>query len=163
MAERITTDKEFDGYERNAHEYRYKLAGSYTKDTDTLLDVACGTGYGREFLKGKYNGVDKDDLCGNIIADLNTWKPDFDFDIGISFETIEHVKNYQNVLDILKKAKKYIIYSTPIIPTVGINPYHLHDFTYEELKRMFKDWGKIIHEETQDDVYGIIVVEKYEV
>jgi len=163
MAERITKDAEFDGYERNAHEYRYKLAGKYTKDTDTVLDMACGTGYGAEFLKGTYKGVDIADLSGNIVADLTTWKPDFDFDVGVSFETIEHIQDYQNILDNLKKAKKYIVYSTPIIPTVGINPWHLHDFTMNELKDMFKDWGKIIYEEIQDKVYGILVIEKYEV
>jgi len=164
--ERITTSKEFDGYERDTHEYRYKLAGKYTEDTDTVLDMACGTGYGAKFLKGNYKGVDKADLSGNIVADLNTWKPDFDFDVGVSFETIEHIQNYQNVLDNLKKAKKYIIYSTPIVPTVGANPFHLHDFTYAELRKMFEGWGEIVYEEKQnhplrrEPLYGIIVIKR---
>jgi hypothetical protein len=115
-------------------------------------------------MKGKYIGVDKENLCGNIVADLNTWQPDFDFDIGISFETIEHIENYQNLLNILKKAKKYIIYSTPIVPTKHRNIYHLHDFTFKQLKEFFKDIGNIIYEEKQthpeypDGLYGIIVV-----
>ena len=57
--ERITSDPYFD-IERISHEYRYKLAGKYTTDKDTVLDVACGTGYGREFLKGRWIGVDRE-------------------------------------------------------------------------------------------------------
>ena len=162
-AERIDSSLEFDGYERKVHIHRYKVAGDYTNDDDIVLDIACGTGYGQAFLKGEYIGVDKEDLCGNIIADLNVWKPDFEFDVGISVETIEHIQNYKNVIDILKQAKKYIVCSTPIIPTVGINPYHVHDFTYKQLKDFFDGWGEIIYEEIQDEVYGITVIKKYEV
>lgn len=156
--ERITYDKEWD-YARPTHEYRYKLAGKYTQDGDTVVDMACGIGYGKEFLKGKYIGVDREPLCGNIVADLNTWKPDFEFDVAISFETLEHLKNYQNLVEILKKAKKYIIYSSPIIPTRHINKYHLQDFTYKQLRELFK--GEIIHEEIQNDTYGIFVIKNY--
>ena len=166
--ERIDSSIQFDGYERKVHIQRYTVAGKYTKEDDVVLDMACGTGYGKEYLKGKYIGVDKVALCGNIVANLNEWKPDFDFDVGVSLETIEHIENYKNVIENLKQAKKYIIYSTPIIPTVGLNQFHVNDFTYAELKDMFKGWGEIVHEEKQlhpqfsDGLYGIIVVKKYE-
>lgn len=166
--ERIDDSLQFDGEARFNHEYRYKIAGQYTKDDDTVLDMACGTGYGAKFLKGKYIGVDKIELCGNIVADLNNWKPDFDFDVGISFETIEHLRDYKEFLETLKKAKRLIIYSAPITPTKDRNEFHLHDFTYEELRRFFLGWGKIVYEERQkhskvpEGFVGIFVIRKYD-
>ena len=165
--ERITNDKIFD-FTRESHEYRYELAGKYTKEEDIVLDVACGTGYGKKFLKGKYIGVDRELLCDNIVADLNTWTPDIEFDVAVSFETIEHLENYLNLVEILKKAKKYIVVSAPIIPTKDRNHFHLQDFTHNELKDLFKDYGEVIHEEKQDisdkkkDVYGILVIKRYD-
>jgi ubiquinone/menaquinone biosynthesis C-methylase UbiE len=51
--ERITSDPEFDN-SRQSHEYRYQIIGKLTEPTDKIVDMACGTGYGRMFLKGKY-------------------------------------------------------------------------------------------------------------
>lgn len=148
---------EFDAV-RESHEYRYKLAGQYTKDTDTVLDAACGTGYGRKFLKGKYVGVDRNGH-GTITTDLQTFEPDFEYDVAVSLETIEHLPDYTQHIKNLKKAKRNIIISVPIIPTVGINPFHVHDFTEESIKELFSDC-KLIHEEKQmDNIYIILVYE----
>lgn len=160
--ERITYDKKYNGRAREVHEYRYKLIGKYTKDLDRVLDVASGNGYGHKFLKGSYVGVDKESLCGNIVADLNTWKPEFAFDVGVCFETLEHLDNYQNLVEVLKQANRLVAYSAPIVPTVGKNKYHKQDFTYEQLKDLFKNWGNIIYEEKQNNLYGIFIVKKYE-
>jgi len=160
--ERIDDNEIFNNV-RESHEYRYKLAGKFVGN-DKVLDVACGTTYGKRFLGGEYIGVDKAPF-GNIVADLNNWQPDFEFDVGVSFETIEHLENPNNLIEILKKAKKYIIYSSPIVPTKHTNPFHLQDFTYEELRGLFSGWGDIVHEEKQDEgihknLYGIFVIKK---
>jgi hypothetical protein len=166
MIERITFEQKFDGAMRKQHEHRYEVASKFIEPSDIVLDSACGIGYGHKFLGDNYIGIDKISLCGNIVANLNTYQPDFEFDVAVCFETLEHLENYKNWVEALKKAKKLIAYSSPIIPTAGINPAHVQDFTYDQLKNLFSDWGEIVHEETQgengrQDVYGLFVVKRF--
>jgi hypothetical protein len=42
-------------------------------------------------------------------------------------------------IDVLKKAKKWIVASVPVVPTKHINPYHLHDFAPQQLPDLFVD------------------------
>lgn len=50
--ERITSDPEFDN-SRQSHEYLYQIIGKLTEPTDKIVDMACGTGYGRMFKEFK--------------------------------------------------------------------------------------------------------------
>lgn len=157
--ERITNDKQFDGIVRNAHEARYRIASGYTDETSTVLDFACGIGYGRKFLKGHWIGVDKIGGKGVIQADLNIWKPDFSFDVAVCFETIEHIQNYQNIIDICKMAKEWIVLSTPNIPTKHENEHHVNDFTEEQIKGWFKDW-ELYGDFIQEHIYSVLIFKK---
>ena len=56
-----------------------------------------------------------------IEADLVDWNPTFSFDVAVGFETIEHLPNYRNYVDILKRARRWIIVSAPVVATVGVN------------------------------------------
>lgn len=155
--ERISDDPMFDGHVRDSHEYRYEVASRFTTPQDIVLDAACGTGYGRKILRHKkYVGADRADLCDNLVVDLNTWKPDFDYDVMVSLETIEHIDDYTQLVENLKRAKKYFVVSAPIIPTKHRNPYHVHDFTKDSLKELFGDC-KLVHEEEQLGIYSILV------
>ena len=156
--ERITDDKQFDGYVRDSHIYRYKVADKFIEPDDVVLDIACGSGYAKDLMKGKYIGVDKYNFCSNIVVDLNTWEANFDYDVAVCIETIEHLKDYTQLVKNLTEAKKRFVISTPIVPTKHRNEFHLHDFTMSELKTMFKAY-KLIHSEVQDDLYGILVYE----
>lgn len=156
--ERITKDKQFDSV-RDVHEYRYRLIGEHIKEQDNVVDFGCGIGYGKQFVSGKYIGVDKLDLCENIVADLNTWKPDFEYDVAVSFETIEHLQDYTQLVQNLKNAKRLIALSTPIIETKHRNEYHLHDFTVEYIESLFEGL-KIVHKEIQNNIYGVWIWEK---
>lgn len=151
--ERITD--EHQGEVRDLHEERYRIASWFTQPTDTVLDAACGTGYSRDILHGHWIGVDKEDLCGNIVADLNTWQPTFHFDVFAGFETIEHLENPANYVEIAKRAR-IICLSTPIIPTKDRNPYHLQDFTRQEIEAMFEDRTVAFYLE-QIETYGVWV------
>lgn len=138
------------------HRVRYNVAKAYCRDNDRVVDAACGIGYGSDIIgsascigpgiivyrvdllpvedrvKPKINTTD-------IVADLNTWEADFEFDVGVSFETIEHVENYSNLLTQLKKARKWVICSVPVVPTVHMNEWHKHDFAPLELPALFED------------------------
>lgn len=86
------------------HEARYK----YAKDMGLkgpLLDVACGTGYGREIVQiDDYYGVDvahdplqiaRETVFSTQADALSLPFPDNSFQTVLSFETIEHIANNQ--------------------------------------------------------------------
>lgn len=149
MGERITP--ETSGSSRDGHEFRYHLAAGFLSAGDVVLDAACGGGYGADILQEQdvdYYGVDRD-LSGLWVTgrlkrqflqhDLVTWEPEFEFDVFVGFETIEHLDDYRHYLQMVKRAKKWICVSVPVIPTVGINPWHKHDFRSSELPPLIED------------------------
>lgn len=132
------------------HECRYRLAAGYTMPADVVLDAACGVGYGAAFARDvEWVGVDQADVIDPafvpfgrwLVEDLSTWRPDFAFDVGVSFETIEHVANPAFLVGSLCLARRLVICSVPTVPTRTANPHHLHDFTMWELPRMFEAHG----------------------
>lgn len=138
------------------HELRYRLAAGYMKSGDVILDAACGIGYGVRFapLDVRWHGVDQVDVIDVrwrdradwIVADLMGWRPDFRFDVAVSFETIEHVKDPETLIDTLCQARRLVACSVPLIPTVGTNEWHYHDFTPEDLPGLFAERGWDLHQ-----------------
>jgi hypothetical protein len=135
----------FVGPDTYGHEFRYHLAKGFLKMGDLVLDAACGIGYGYDIMRPYgYVGVDRErptgcphDAC--IVADLQIWEPVFDFDMAVGFETIEHLADFSHYVEVLKQGRQWILVSAPIVPTVGTNPYHLHDFAPGDLARIFED------------------------
>ena len=147
MVERITADMPEEV--TRGHRFRYHLAAGFLSPGCLVLDAACGTGYGYDILTKLYGidylGVDKDPPAPQrgrfttLGVDLETWSPPWDPDIFIGFETIEHLDNYDAYLDAARRAKQWTIMSVPIVPTVGINPWHKHDFQRGQLIDLFLD------------------------
>lgn len=161
------------------HKYRYQVASRFIEPGDTVVDAACGSGYGHSLLQcAKYIGIDKDvpeaakksgkryKLHGGYFykADLCEYEPDFEYDAFITLETIEHLQDYTNLVEMAKRAGRVIVVSTPIVPTKHNNPYHLHDFVKSDIEGLFVDdqWS-LAHYETQEGrpgkgmLYGIWV------
>lgn len=150
MGERLT-EEEVNGKAGWGHKVRYRLASGFVEPGDRILDAACGIGYGSYFMPKStfYTGVDllpiRDrvpfpNLGGQWVnADLIDFNFDQDFEIGISFETIEHLEDYSNLLNQLKKAKKWVVCSVPVVPTVHDNEWHKHDFAPLEFPSIFED------------------------
>src|SRR5690349_10262006 len=98
---------------QHGHVDRYRWASKYLGPTDTVLDIACGIGYGAELLKesgADYIGVDKPGVPSETFArdgvrfietDIDHWRPDFIVDVSICFETLEHVKYPDKLADTL--------------------------------------------------------------
>jgi len=147
-----------DKRRRLFHIVRYKFAAEYLKEKGreklTILDAACGTGYGSDILKqinpAKITGLD---IChktvkyankkyGNKqcifqvsdITDMNGFA-DGTFDTVVSFETIEHIDEplafLKNIERVLKKDGILII-STP--NKWGLTKDHKFDYDYELLR-----------------------------
>ena len=132
------------------HIYRYRLASDWITDNEKVLDVASGIGYGAAVMKEKksisYYGVDKISPSetfaglGEFIfdVDLDFWDPEnLSWDVSVSFETLEHVKDPVKLANTLKKANRLAVVSTPTRPTKHMNPYHLHDFTVQDVLNLF--------------------------
>lgn len=152
VAERITLDTV--GPSRDGHEARYHLAAGYCQPGDTVLDAACGIGYGAPILNVhrdiRYLGVDRAecwdhdmDEWGLFIHDnLETWHCLYPVDVTATFETIEHLIDPERfIARICEWTHRTIIASVPTVPTTDANPHHLHDFTPVDLPWMFDAHG----------------------
>jgi len=133
---------------------RYIFANKFISDNLNILDVACGVGYGSYFLaisnvNSIIYGVDISDkalkiakkyyICNNvkyIKADvLNMPFEENRFDLIISFETIEHIKNGSKYLMEVKRVLKeegIFICSTPNKEFTSHPKYHVNEYLPEE-------------------------------
>jgi hypothetical protein len=147
VVERVTP--EMFGRPTAGHEARYALAAGFLRRGDVVVDAACGIGYGALLLDAHgdvtYYGVDRDTSIVAvkersrrtfIQADLQAWQPSFDFDVAVGFETIEHLENYGTYLDWVRRARRFVIVSVPIIPTKHENVFHVHDFKRDDVVQL---------------------------
>lgn len=168
MVERITAGMVPS---EHGHRYRYELAAGWLEPGERVLDVACGIGYGAKLMTDvtpvKYVGVDKivpdQEFAGlgkfYAGVNLDEWVPDFEWDVSVCFETLEHVGNPEHLAKQVAKAKRLIIVSVPTRPTKHFNPYHLHDFTVDDVLDLFSG-HEVLHLEDQPDELSHIFVFK---
>jgi len=132
----------------------------------TVLDAACGCGYGSIILAQSAAQVIGMDINRQAIgrAQRRYTHPDVEYircdlnaisklppvDVAVSFETIEHLAgDPAQFVRLLQGCARYlIILSTPVIPTTHKNKYHKHDFTEKDITGMllteqWKLWEKI--------------------
>ncbi|HEY0656893.1 MAG TPA: methyltransferase domain-containing protein [Pyrinomonadaceae bacterium] len=139
------------------HAARYVFALQYVENK-SVLDIACGTGYGLGFLKTKaksVTGVDIDieavreakkecdEKASVLIGDaLRLPFADERFDVITSFETLEHLRERMMFLSELKRVLKQggvLILSTPNAnytkPVNGkpLNRFHVFEYKPKEL------------------------------
>ena len=150
------------------HMQRYLDVLRYCKDK-CVLDAACGEGYGSNLLSDVAKNVIGVDISDDAISNAQTkYKKDnltfikcsvtdipiesgF-FDIVISFETIEHVNESQQIeffeqIKRLLKPDGVLIMSSPDkltysdIPEYN-NPYHQHELYFSEFDSLVKKYFK---------------------
>ena len=153
------------GPRADAHTVRYSLAAQWVRAGDTVLDCACGLGYGSAILAARsrgarFIGVDIDP--GSIeharanfghygveyhAADATRldFIPDASVDLIVSFETIEHVPDYLSLIDEFARVLKpdgRIIASVPNlwVDETGEdpNPHHFHAFDWDKFAAAFE-------------------------
>jgi hypothetical protein len=156
VSERISADA---WEQHEGHVARYMWAAQHVQAGETVNDIACGVGYGSTFfLRGPYRGYDRPgapdpQFPGSFhAADLNDpgWEPAV-ADVTVCFETLEHVKDPARLAAVIARTtRRLIAVSVPVVPTKHINPYHLHDFTAEEIPPMF-DGFEIVDEWPQPE------------
>ena len=161
---------------RQEHICRYDFAAGLAKNK-VVLDIACGAGYGSIYLKTK--GA-KMVLGGDVNRDaveyakahyrgkelaflrLDAMNLPFSqgiFDVIVSFETIEHLKNNRQFLSACKKVLKkngLLICSTPNRSITlsdlsrPLNPFHLYEFTVKEFYDLLSEYFKNVDIYVQD-------------
>jgi 2-polyprenyl-3-methyl-5-hydroxy-6-metoxy-1,4-benzoquinol methylase len=146
------------------HVHRYNEVLPYIGSGDTILDIACGTGFGSEILSRHTNGtVTGGDIAQDAVDECRrSWQranlefavldgtklpyTDHYFDKIVSFETIEHTTQYlamvQEFFRVLKPGGIAFI-STPNFPVNSpsgkvTNPYHTQEFTYDQLSDLLR-------------------------
>jgi len=146
------------------HIYRYIFATSLAENK-VVLDVACGTGYGAGYMADKASKVvgadismeavyyarerfSEDNKASFICTDaVRLPFADDAFDIVVSFETIEHIKQYSKFLNECRRVLKdngLLICSTPnrriFSPRLAkpLNTFHVKEFWPEEFSRLLR-------------------------
>jgi O-antigen biosynthesis protein len=161
----------------NDHMERYKFVLMKLNNNKKVLDIACGEGYGSNFLSKNHNvvGVDISDeavnwakskyACNNLKfeqGDATKYGKKDQFDVIVSFETIEHVSAYKDVIKNFYKLLKsdgmlYISSPNRMVTSPGAkklldkpkNKYHTQEFLPNELSELLVESGFKIK-----DIYG---------
>ncbi len=142
------------------HIVRYVFASQFVRDKE-VLDVACGSGYGSAYLisKGARRVIGGDRAQEAIAQAIEYYKRDNlefilldatkmsirddSFDVIVSFETIEHIAEYESFLSECKRVLKdggTFICSTPNVFIPGtekaLNPYHVNEFNVQQVDQI---------------------------
>ncbi len=157
------------------HLARYQFASQFVKGK-RVLDIACGVGYGSDLLAragaSRVDGVDinadvieyartkyESDTVRLQVGDIYTFAPPTCYDVVVSFETIEHVEDYDkalsNLFRILCDNGRLIISSpnrpitSPKARTIDEKPrnsHHVREFTVDELGSALARHGFVVSE-----------------
>jgi 2-polyprenyl-3-methyl-5-hydroxy-6-metoxy-1,4-benzoquinol methylase len=164
LAERdlhMDMSREF-GPRADAHLARYALAAQWVRPGDVVLDCACGLGYGSAVIAARSSasrviGVDIDPGCVDYARDQFTaqygveyhaapgselrFLPDASVDFIASFETIEHVADYEGLIDEFARVIKPDGRIVASVPNLWIdasgrdpNPHHFHAFDWDKFR-----------------------------
>jgi len=170
--ERMIPEFHHDAVVYAEHMVRYLFASRFVAGK-TVLDVASGVGYGSDMLKAagaaQVIGVDRSSEAVAYGATHHaTSQPDYllasagelplldgQFDVVVSFETIEHVPDHHRFLTEVKRVLHpdgLFLVSTP---NKGIyiegNPFHTKEFTFTEFEGLLGSFFSHVETLAQDN------------
>jgi len=144
------------------HYHRYLLARELCRGLD-VLDVACGEGYGSALLAQVARAVVGVDIDAAVIAAARsefprpnlTFEvgdagalplPDAAFDVVVSFETLEHLRDQEQFLSEIRRVLRpggLLILSTPDReiysgPGMTPNPFHVRELNRAEFEDLLR-------------------------
>lgn len=157
------------------HVARYLLARGFIMPGETVVDAACGPGYGSALLAevaGKVIGIDKADTwdlqwfrdnISFVIADLEKDIPVKECDAWVSIETIEHLADPELYLSkVTAVTKRVMVFSSPNKETKHLHEYHLSDVLITNMQhymQKYPDWIEF-HSFIQGQTWILIYVNK---
>jgi ubiquinone biosynthesis O-methyltransferase len=152
------------------HLRRYETAARYVTGK-RVLDIACGAGYGSQMLglagASAVVGVDvsaqtvqyakkhyQTPTVEFICADAEQFESSEQFDVIVSFETIEHLQYPDKFLDRLHSLlvpNGELLLSVPLGETRHVDRYHLHAFSQEDVFDLLEKAGFAVDRYRVDD------------
>lgn len=143
-----------------------------------LLELGCGAGRGMELVAAavaNYTGIDKNkELLASHRKDYPTFTfleqniPPFEgladntFDFVVTFQVIEHIEDdhlfLKEIHRVLKPGGKAIITTPNIKMSLTRNPWHVREYTTDELKTLL---GKYFSHVDFKGIYGSDAVNEY--
>jgi SAM-dependent methyltransferase len=150
----------------NEHLSRYLFASRLCR-FKKVIDLGCGSGYGSAELAKKAESVVGVDLSEQAIAEAREQYPlanlqfqvgsldqlpfaDASFQLGVCFEVIEHLQEYRKLLSEARRVLApggQLVISTPNIEYYaesrklnGPNPFHEHEFSYQEFREVLSEF-----------------------
>ncbi len=148
------------------HLHRYAFAMQYIQGKD-IIDIASGEGYGANLMCSVAKSVIGVDISEEAVRFANTkyktpnvsYKqgsatqiplPDSSIDVVVSFETIEHHDQHDEMMQEIKRILKpdgFLIMSTPQKAEDGIirHPYHVKELYFEEFKELVNKYFSQTH------------------
>lgn len=173
-----------EGWLSLQHFHRYYFVLNQLRlDEKTILDIACGEGYGSEILSRKAKVVYGIDISKESIEHANKeyQRPNLIFkegdvaniplgensvDIVVSFETIEHVDNQNQMIKEIKRILKpdgIIIISSPDrqyydsnLPNLK-NEFHVHELYFDEFRDLIRKYFINTYIYNQNNFLGSII------
>jgi 2-polyprenyl-3-methyl-5-hydroxy-6-metoxy-1,4-benzoquinol methylase len=138
------------------HLERYEFAKKHLVP-GTVLDIACGVGYGTVLLAGSHMvtrvvGVDvsgqairyasqhyNHERASYVCSSAHEFKSEEAFDNIVSLETIEHLDHpnefFSRLVALLKPGGR-LVASAPVTPSVDANPHHKSNFSARTFARL---------------------------
>jgi SAM-dependent methyltransferase len=163
----------------NEHLARYRFAARFARGR-RVLDAGCGTGYGSAELAREAAEVTAVDLSAEAVeyareryaAPNLTFQtgdclslPDGPFDLIVAFEVIEHLAEWPKFLlearrvlapeGIFLVSTPNRLYYTESRGTSGENPFHVHEFEYEEYRARLEEHFPHVAILLQNHVEGV--------
>ena len=165
----------------NEHMARYHFAVRLARGK-RVLDAGCGAGYGSAELAevaGSVTGIDiapaaveyarahyaQPRLAFEQASCTQLPYADGAFDLVVAFEVIEHLENWRDFLGEVRRvlaSSGQLIVSTPnrLYYTEsrgadGANPFHVHEFDFEEFKRELKQFFPYVSMFLENHVEGV--------
>lgn len=134
------------------HLMRYIFAMNFLGDDDNVIDIGCGSGYGTNILGIRGNQVLGIDSSPEAVEYAKLHYPYDSFqvmdalhlkgkwDFGVCFEFIEHLEREKGLV-FLKNINKHVsrlVLSSPVNAKIGINPYHLSEWSLEDFRSILE-------------------------
>jgi ubiquinone/menaquinone biosynthesis C-methylase UbiE len=164
------------------HLHRYALALPYASGK-TVLDIACGAGYGSALLAktaAAVTGVDIDTATVQAAAEryqapnlqfrqgsiTSIPLPEDSFDVVVSFETLEHLAEHDQMLCEIRRVLRpggLLVISSPDkeyytdVPQYH-NPFHVKELYKEEFRRLLQQYFPHVQLLTQQSFTGSVIL-----
>jgi 2-polyprenyl-3-methyl-5-hydroxy-6-metoxy-1,4-benzoquinol methylase len=148
--------------------YHYDLCTKWISDGDSVLDIACGDGFGTDTIAGRDITITGADIDCEAVEEARRLHPkrdnmnfevedvlglsyaDSTFDVVLSMETIEHVPDETMYLEEIRRVLRpggRLVLSTPqnSFGAVPFNGNHFKEYSLKELKALVSKYFEIEH------------------